>query len=77
MNGYHIFSLKNENAMYKRLADFFFRMTFSHVHYLSKFEKKILETRLLIYKYNLLKKHLLYYLILRLFTDQTLIKFVY
>ena len=46
MNGYHIFSLKNESAMYKRLADFFFRMTFSHVHYLSKFEKKILKTRL-------------------------------
>ena len=41
MNGYHIFSLKNESAMYKRLADFFFRMTFSHVHY-QNLKKKFL-----------------------------------
>ena len=54
--------------MYKRLAHFFFRMTFSHVHYLSKFEKKNAQDQT-IYKYNLLKKHELYYLIVRLFTE--------
>ena len=54
--------------MYKRLAVFFFRMIFNHVHNLSKFEKKNSLDQT-IYKYNLLKKHLLYYLILRLFTE--------
>ena len=36
-----IFSFKkNENRMYKRLAVFFFRMIFNHVHNLSKFAWK-------------------------------------
>ena len=42
MNGYHIFSLKNESAMYKRLADFFFQNDIQSCTFLSKFEKKFL-----------------------------------
>ena len=58
--------------MYKRLAVFFFRMIFNHAHNLSKFASKKTCMQFVEKTFTVL-----YYLILRLFTDQTLIKFVY
>ena len=63
--------------MYKRLAVFFFRMIFNHVHNLSKFEKKkffrpdYLQIQLFEKTFTLLFNTKIIY------RDQTLIKFVY
>ena len=58
--------------MYKRLADFFFRVTFNYVHYLSKFLRPdYLQIQFVEKTFTLLFNTKIIY------RDQTLIKFVY
>ena len=62
--------------MYKRLADFFFRMTFNHVHFYQNLKKNSYDQT--ICKYNLLKKTFTLLLNTKIiYRDQTLMKFVY
>ena len=63
--------------MYKRLADFFFRMTFSHVHYLSKFEKKKCSRPDYLQIQFVKKTCTLLFNTEIIYRDQTLLKFVY